>query len=232
MEIFLVIGVIVILAAAALIGYARGFIHIVLSLVTFLVATVIATLLTGPICRIVYTSSVYEEVTDNIEQFVGEQLELETANVTEIVNNNLLDNLGLPSAITDKLNDALLANEGELASVQDISKCVAEKFAAIIVNAAVYLIIFALAVIALQIIIFLADIVSKLPGLNALNRCLGLVCGLVNGVIILWICCVVITIISGTETGAALMKTIYQNQFLNFIYSHNPLLELLTTKIL
>lgn len=223
MELFLVIGTIVILALAAINGYAKGFLRIVLSAVAVIVAAVIASVLTGPICEVVYDTSLYQNVVESAGSYMEENLELGVTNVSEIVSQNVLDNLQLPSSITNELNEQLSDNADLLTTTDEVIEFLTEQFARLIVKNGVFLAAFVLAFIALQIVIFLADFVAKLPGLSAVNRGFGLLLGLLEGVVLLWVCCLVITIISGTQTGSELMQAINQNAFLDFIYSHNPL---------
>ncbi|MCD8120116.1 MAG: CvpA family protein [Lachnospiraceae bacterium] len=228
MELFLVIGVIAILVLFAVTGYARGFLRIVLSAVALLVAVIIATVLTDPVCEVVYDTSLYQDVVESAGNYVEENLVLGVTNVSEILSQDVLDNLNLPSGITETLNEQLEANASTLTSTEEITDFLTEQFARLIVKNGVFFAIFLLAFIAMRIVIFLADLVAKLPGLNTANRMFGLVLGLLEGLVVLWVCCLVITILSGTQTGQEMLQAINRNTFLDFIYSRNPLLTLIS----
>lgn len=228
MELFLVIGTIAVLGLFAVLGYARGFLKIVLSAVALLVAVIIASLLTDPVCEVVYDTSLYQDVVESAGNYMEENLALGVTNVTEIVSQNVLDNLNLPSGITESLNEQLLENASSLTSTEEIVDFLTERFARLIVKNGVFLAVFLLAFIAMRIVIFLADLVAKLPGLNTANRIFGLALGLLEGVFVLWVCCLAITILSGTQTGQTMLQAITGNTLLDFIYSHNPLLALLS----
>ncbi|MBE5921687.1 MAG: CvpA family protein [Lachnospiraceae bacterium] len=231
MELFLVIGVIAILGIGALVGYARGFLHIVLSFVALFVASIVATILTDPVSQLVSETPVYESITENVQQYVSDNLELGVTNAAEVVEQNVLENLKLPSVLTDKVNEELLNMQESLTTADEIAACITDKLTGIVLATVAFLFIFLLVLIALKVVIVLADLVSRLPGLKSINRTLGLALGVVQGIIVIWIACMVLTMFSGTETGMELLQAVHANPFLNFIYSNNILMNILTSMI-
>ena len=73
----------------------------------------------------------------------------------------------------------------------------------------------------MKIIIRCLNLLSRLPVIHTMNKMGGLLVGLLKGMIILWILCIIITILSGTEQGGYLFAQINESLFLRYIYDHN-----------
>ena len=71
------------------------------------------------------------------------------------------------------------------------------------------------------------DMMSRIPVVNGLNKIGGFIFGLLNGVVYLWIACIIITIFSATAWGQYIFAQINDSVILSFIYNNNYLLELL-----
>lgn len=90
-----------------------------------------------------------------------------------------------------------------------------------------FLITLLLVGVLVQGIAFSLGIVARLPVLHGLNKTAGLVLGLAEGVLIVWIFFFVVTVFSSTETGGMLLKMIAQSEALSWLYKNNLLLGLL-----
>ena len=73
----------------------------------------------------------------------------------------------------------------------------------------------------MKIIIRCLNLLSRLPVIHTMNKMGGLLVGLLKGMIILWILCIIITILSGTEMGGYLFAQINESPFLRYIYDNN-----------
>lgn len=81
--------------------------------------------------------------------------------------------------------------------------------------------------ILVQGIAFSLGIVARLPVLNGINRLAGLLLGLAEGILIVWIFFLVVTIFSATKTGGNLLLMIADSEVLSWIYRNNWLLHFL-----
>lgn len=66
-------------------------------------------------------------------------------------------------------------------------------------------------------------IAAKLPIINGLNRTAGLILGLAEGILLVWIFFFVITVFVSADWGVELLLTIADNEILSWIYRHNLL---------
>lgn len=89
------------------------------------------------------------------------------------------------------------------------------------------MIAFVLAGVLIRGIVYSLGIVSHLPILHGLNKTAGLLLGFAEGVVLVWIFFVVITIAASTEVGSQLLKMTADSSILSWLYRENLLLQLL-----
>ena len=70
------------------------------------------------------------------------------------------------------------------------------------------------------------DIVAHLPIIASANRGAGLVAGLIYGVVVVWICMIVLTAMSSTNLANDILLVIGRNKILSTIYDVNPLMDI------
>jgi len=90
---------------------------------------------------------------------------------------------------------------------------------------AAFMIALLLAGVLIRGIVFSLGIVSHLPILHGLNKTAGLLLGLGEGVVLLWIFFIVITVCASTRGGAQLLKMTAQSGILSWLYHNNLLLQ-------
>ena len=90
---------------------------------------------------------------------------------------------------------------------------------------AAFLIALLLAGVLIRGIVFSLGIVSHLPILHGLNKTAGLLLGFAEGVVLVWIFFVVITVCASTSVGGQLLKMTAQSSILSWLYRNNLLLN-------
>ena len=93
---------------------------------------------------------------------------------------------------------------------------------------AAFLIALLLAGVLIRGIVFSLGIVSPLPILHGLNKTAGLLLGFAEGVVLVWIFFVVITVCASTSVGGQLLKMTAQSSILSWLYRNNLLLNWLS----
>ena len=93
---------------------------------------------------------------------------------------------------------------------------------------AAFLIALLLAGVLIRGIVFSLGIVSYLPILHGLNKTAGLLLGFAEGVVLVWIFFVVITVCASTSVGGQLLKMTAQSSILSWLYRNNLLLNWLS----
>ena len=213
MEYVILIGVVAVLGLSALYGYKKGFIHILLSMVAMLVTFVLAAVLTAPV------SAMLKSVTplyDNIESSVGELVTENSINI------NSIEKLGLPSFVEDKIV------EESADVVGSINEYIITTVSETLLKALTFFVLIIVIYIIVRIVIVVFDFVSKLPVINSINKVGGLAVGLIHGLLIVWIGCLVVTAFGDKAWAQEALTQINDNQMLTFIYNNNPIVYIIS----
>jgi uncharacterized membrane protein required for colicin V production len=115
----------------------------------------------------------------------------------------------------------------EILEIIGLGEAVSGYLAEILLQGIGFLISLMMVGILVQGIAFSLGIVARLPVLNGINRLAGLLLGLAEGILIVWIFFLVVTIFSATKTGGNLLLMIADSEVLSWIYRNNWLLHLL-----
>lgn len=214
MEIMLVLGVVAFLVVMGLYGYSRGIINIVLSVVAMSVTSILAVILAAPVGAMVKaTTPIYDNIYDKVYEEMKEQ---------DIVDISGLDDLGLPEAISKNVKDNLKENGYDVdEKVDDFIQVAAKEVANAIFKSGIFLVLFIIIYIAVKILIHLADFVAKLPLIKEANKLGGCAFGVVFGIILVWVGCILLTAFSNHEWAKDMMAAINDNALLSFIYNNN-----------
>lgn len=213
MDYVILIGVIVILALSALYGYKRGFVHIVLSMVAMLVTFILAGLLTVPVSAMIKSATpLYDHIEKSVSELVAE-------NNVDI---NSISNLGLPKNIEEKIM------EGAGEALGNFNEYIVDTLSDMLLKALTFFGLIIVIYIIVRIVIVICDFISKLPVLNSINKTGGLVVGIAQGLLVLWIACLVVTAFSDKSWAQEVFRQINGNPLLTFIYDNNPIIYIVT----
>lgn len=206
MEYALLIGVIAFLALMAAYGYARGVIRIVLTMLTTIVTLVVSAILTMPVSKIVEDTAFGKEMKESVEKIVSEAKIVEPEQIYE---------LDFPKVILEPIVK-------EAVDVQEnIQNYVSEALSHTIIVALTFLVLVVIVYIVVRIAVSVIDLMSKLPILNGVNKMAGAIVGLVQGLLFVWIGCLVLAACSDKSWAQEAFRQINDNSLLSFIYNNN-----------
>lgn len=222
---WLLILVVGVLVFYSLNGRRRGLIKTVF----IMFSTIISLVVTGWIAPVV---SKEVQKNERIINFVSEKVEkvVDFTGVGPKTSDevNFIDKLSIPSV----MKNALLENNTKdiyvAMAVDNFKEYVCNYLTRTIINAAVFLIILLVVRIAISVICVTLDLISKLPLLNGLNKTAGLIAGFFHGIIIIWVGCLIITVLGSTPIGQYFFGEISKNSILSTIYNNNLLLRFIT----
>lgn len=222
---WLVAAVIVILGGCALYGRSRGFIKTVFTLFSTIIALSLTMWVSPMISKEVQKNDkIMSFVTENISKVV--KTKEKNKKVSEQI--NYIDKMSLPKAMKNTLIENNNTEMYTAMAVKSFQDYISASIARVVVNAAVFLIVMLIVFISMAILCEALNIISKLPLLNGLNKTAGLFAGLLQGIIIIWIGCIVLTVFSGTKLGQTMFAMINENLFLSIIYNNNLFLKFIT----
>lgn len=213
MEYLILLGVVAVLALATFIGYKKGMVKLLLSMVAMIIAYILAAALTVPVSAVIKsTTPAYGAIEDSVEELVQD------ANVKEYS----LSKLNLPDTIKEKIM------EGSGKITEAFNAYLVKVISNLILRALTFLILIIVIYIILRIVIHMLDFVAKLPLINKVNKVGGIVVGFAQGLLIVWVGCLLITAFGNKEWAQEMFKHINANSILTFIYEKNPLTFILT----
>lgn len=218
----------------AFIGWRVGFVKSVFSLVST-IAVIVITVLVSPLVTNMLKSN--EKITDGIQTKLEAVIDL--SGVAEKLSPDeekdplaFIDGLELPESIKETIKESLAsAMEEKQEEAADfvgdklnaLEAYICECLTNIILNAVGFFVTFVLALIGMTVLCFVLDLLSKLPVLHQINTIFGVLMGAVEGLVILWIVFVVITMLGSTDFGRSCLTMIGESKILSFLYDSNVL---------
>ena len=213
-----------ILLLCGLIGYKRGLIKSAVSAVGIVGAILIANLINPYVktvlcehtqVREIVRQKIEENLNTNFEQKMDSVYEkedyLEQADLPEIVKNYIRSNADINKKQVDL--------SGYINSITDYLTDMIMNGISYVTTAAVLLLI---VIIALA----LSEILSGIPIVGGLDRAGGLIFGLVQAFVIIWLLMLVVTFMSAFDWGAQMMNMIQKSDVLSSLYNKNIFLKI------
>lgn len=213
MDYLILIGVIAVLAVSGLYGYKKGFMHIVLSMVAMLVTFILAAALTVPVSAMIKSATpLYDVIEESVNELV----------VENSVDVNSIEKLNLPEQIEEKII------EGAGEAVGTFNEYLVTTVSDMFLKAITFFVLIIVIYIIVRIVIVIFDFIGKLPVIKSINKTGGLVVGIVQGLLIVWIGCLVVTAFGDKAWAQEVFRQINDNEMLTFIYSNNPIIYIVT----
>ena len=220
-----------ILIVAGLLGYINGLIKTILNLVLGAVTLALVVWVSPRVCDFIQEQTALPGyIQEKAEEIVRQQAE------QKLAEGITLERLGLEGFIEElpllpAMKDAVLKSEGFMAQgileieslASYIGEVVAEKVIVLIGYFATFMVVF----VALRLLAFLLDVIGHLPLINGINKLTGLAAGLAEGLVVVWILGICLTLIGTTELGQSAAVCIQESKFLSVVYGYNLLQEMI-----
>lgn len=250
MNSFLAIIVIIFLISG-LLGYKRGLVGSIVKICCTLLAMVIANAITPAMSNfLLEKTNIEERVVISVDKVVDKQIDkkvreslgenqsdkvVEAAKkaylnvpLTKSQEIKFIDDLGIPSFMKNDLkenNNNDMRNN--ILQVKDFFEYISKYISRQIINAIAYVLAFALVRVIFEMLFIIAKVANKLPLISQANRAGGLVFGLLQGLLIVWLIFVAVAMLSHTEIGVSLYKNIEDSKVLTALYDSDVFLKLL-----
>ena len=165
-----------------------------------------------------------QEIFD-VEKLLGKEIGTEEPSRTE--QTEMIESLPLP----DILKEQLTENNNDVGylklAVTNFEEYLAGFMANLILTVLSYVVTFLLAVLVLKLLMGALDVLTELPVLKSINRVLGFLLGSIQGLCVVWVLFLVITILGSTDMGSKLLGMISESSLLSFFYDTNIFLKVL-----
>lgn len=238
---WLLLVAVAIIGVCAVIGWRVGFVKSVFSLIST-IAVIIITILVSPIVTNMLKSS--ETISGTIQSKLEDFIDL--SGVAENLGSEeekdpaaFIDGLQLPESIKETIKNSLTTTleekEAQAADfvgeqLNSLEVYICELLTNIILNAIGFFVTFLVAAVGIAVLCFVLDVISKLPVLHQINTLAGVAFGALEGLVILWIVFVIITMLGSTNFGQTCMSMISESKILSFLYDSNVLSKILLGK--
>ena len=212
------------------IGYARGFLKIAVSLVAYIAAIFLVMTFSPHVSKWLRESTplvgiVQEKVNDMIlPEGQGEEV-LDQAENSREQQIALVEGGKIPTIF----QNMLLANNNNEAykvlGVSTFSEYIGAYIAKLVADILAFLILSLVAIIVVRIVLGVVGIIGKIPVLGGVNRLAGGALGAIMALLIVWILFAIITLLYNTSLGSECLQQISESSFLTMLYEKNILLN-------
>lgn len=253
----LTIIVLVLFALFMLRGYRRGFVKSLASMISLLASVVLVSFVTPYVTEFLQTQTpVYEIVMEKCKdtfsikaasadgedknekaqsadektpesEKTDNQKAQESVSAEKQLQNQLIDSLQLPAILKNMLKNNNTQETYRKLAVDSFNDYVPGFMAGLIMNIISFILTWALVASFIWLAVMTLDVIAGLPVIRGVNQLLGLALGFAQGLIIVWIAFLIITIFSNTAVGKQLLDMISSSPILSWMYSTNVFLDFL-----
>lgn len=222
---WLAIATIILLVGYALRGRQVGFIRTVFSIFSILIALVLSVSLSPYISKGLQQSEAFHTfVNEKVES--GLKIEDKEENTAE--ETQAIEGLKIPNSLKSALIENNNSEVYKALAINNFKGYVSGYLTIVVINAISFIVTFLVIKVLLFVLVRVLDIISKLPILNGLNKTAGLFVGILQGLVVIWVLCIVLTAFSGSKVGLEIYGLINESKFLSSIYDNNLLLNVVT----
>ncbi len=222
---WILVAVLVMIAVLGFVGFKKGLIKMVFSLVSTIVALLVAMLFSPVVAGMLKSNEAivgfFDEKISAVIDFTSEEAE----ESKESEQTSLIESLPLPETFKETLMENNTAENYISMQAKNFEEYVCRQITNVIINAIAFVITLVLAIIALAILCNALNLLAKLPLLKQINAAAGLAAGVAEGLLLVWILFVILTMFAGTEFGSEAMSMIAENPLLDFLYKNNMVSE-------
>lgn len=203
-----------IIGICIILGYRRGLIGVAFKIISFILAIFIAFILYKPVSNFIVNNT---SVGDKIKAVVIERVKIQNDAEQE-------EETGEETSVGAYISNTLKYTTVDVANSAIVA--VAEQITMAIVNIMVFIIVYVLARIILMVTKGLLDFVAGLPIIKQSNKIGGIIYGLLQGLLIVYLALAIISLVAISSTSeiielinkSVLGKIMYQNNLILMIF--------------
>lgn len=203
-----VLGIIIL---CIIIGYVRGLTGSLIKIVSFVLALIVAFILFVPVSNLIIDNT---QIDENLEQSIRQM----------IVGENQSEEENMPTAITDYIGQKV--GEAADSAKEAVADSTAEEVALTIVKAGTWVALFIVARILLILLRFITSLIAKLPVIKQFDKLGGIIYGLLEGLIIVYVLLAIISFASPMIDGE-FITAIDESIVGSMLYNNNLLLKII-----
>lgn len=220
---WLLIVVIAVIGGCGYMGYKKGLVKVLFSLLAAIVSLILVGLVSPFIADFLQKETPLPGYIK--EKSMAMAAEWNAGREAETQENRfaVIDTYEIP----DFLKNYLKTEHTEEMLELEFNEYISGKVVDLVIGAASFVLAFVIINLALYLLALVLNTVMKLPVLHSVNRLGGLLAGLAEGLLAVWMFFLVITLFCSTEFGKECMQKIGEGKALSFLYNVNPLMKFL-----
>lgn len=213
------------LLGMVLYGHYKGFIRLVVSMLAVILSLTIVRVALPTVTEFLKENTkIQQTISESMKKSVGIQGEETPGDISSdapSVQRTIIEKLDLPQNMKNALIENNNSEMYQLLGVQAFTDYVGNYLANKILNSVGFVILFAVVYVAMKMIASWLNIIARLPIISGINKIAGALLGGIQGLVFLWLACILITAFSGTEWGLMLSRQIEASKWLSYLYNHN-----------
>lgn len=224
------IATIIIAGVCLWVGYRQGLFRTLL----LTIAMVLAIGLSSYACPYVSNAlQKYTAIDDKIEAYIIEQwsLDITKQDTTKTEQMQMIDELPFP----ERIKTAIISNNDNDANgiygglqVGNFQEYLAKYLTCMMMNALSFLVIQVAITVGLVVLLCVTKVLTEIPILHGIDKAGGICLGAAVALIIIWTGFLFISILGNTQAGVWAFSKINESPVLDFLFSHNLLLDVAT----
>lgn len=223
------IAVLAFLLIFLIVGFCRGFLRIIFTTFSLVITLVLVGIITPYAADYIENSTVVgPRLQKSIETYVTDHLGPAAESATA-AQNKFIDSLPITVKMKADLKAGNTLGDYVDQGVNSFAGYISVNLTTLIIKILCYVLLFIIIFLVIRLILRLSRVVNHIPILGGINRIFGAVFGLAEGVLFLWIICMIIMMLSGTEFGIMCQKVIADSKVLTFICENNYLMNIVNS---
>lgn len=198
-------------------GYKKGLTKCVIKILSFVIALVVAFVLFKPVSNFIINNTTID---DNIKKSIVELVQDDVSETGEVKEES-----NLPQAMVNYINEEITNTVEQ--TKENVVNTVAMQISKIAVNVCVGLGLFIIARVALIFVSALSSLITDLPIIKQVDKTGGIIYGLIEALLILFIIFAIISFISPLIESSGLVLAINKSIVGSVLYNNNLLLNII-----
>ena len=219
------IAVIIVIMISTIHGYRRGFIRIIITLISLVLTIWLVSVVTPYITTYMMNhTGVYEKIKEHVEESFAEENSRRDNTIAE----NQIETINsyqIPSIVKNSLISNNNENVYGTLMVSAFEGYISGYIARMIINLMAFVCTFLMIYVFLKMTFLSMELIGKLPIIKGLNKLVGGIAGFAEGILLVWIAFLAATIFAGNEIGMKFFTLIDSSYFLSFLYNNNILFK-------
>ena len=222
---------IAIITASVIVCKKRGFLKSSYTVLSLIISAVLIVTLQQPFTDYLTGSALGQTVREKVEEQVMGVSEEEIAEIEDTEDAETAvkvgEMMGLPVFMMDFLDEKL---EKQALAVEtmnnDALAVLTDTVTEVILKIASIILLFLLVRLGVFLLLRLLDLIFKFPLLSGVNSFLGILIGALNGLLIVYIICALLTLLAPTEALSSIGDIVDSTIIVKYFYHNNLLIEL------